>query len=129
MRFDADAYMQALEPPVLMAGGQTFTGRLLSFEEWVALDGRLSRWRSGALNYAQIKRLIRDLMDAIFPPPPKPPLWRRLFLREKREGSAADALERLPMPVQLEAIKDFIDSQGNALKAVLPAPGEAEKEE
>lgn len=128
MRFDADAYLKALELPVFTAGGRSFTGRLLSFEEWVALEGRLSSWRAGALNYAQIKRLLRDLMDAMFPPPPPPPLWRRLFLREKREGSAADELERLPMPVQLEAIKDFIDSQGNALKAVLPAPGEEGEE-
>lgn len=123
MRFNADAYVSALEPPVFVTGGVEHVGRIVSFEEWIPFERRLTKYRTGGMLPHEAQRLLRDLADLIFPPPPRPrvPWWRRRLGRRPPPAapSVGDALAALPMPVQLEALAGFIASQVSAVQAAV----------
>lgn len=41
--FNADAYLESLEPPQVKLGGTLYKGRLLSIEEWAPFERRFSK--------------------------------------------------------------------------------------
>ena len=45
--YDADAVLAAIEPPVLKLGGETYTGRVLSWAEMLPLTQRLEQLIDG----------------------------------------------------------------------------------
>lgn len=70
--FDRDAYLAALERPVFHAEGRTITGRLLSAEQWFALEPRLEAGRTGALTPRAQLALAHDIIRTMFPPETPP---------------------------------------------------------
>jgi hypothetical protein len=109
-----------LTVPPRRPGGRplAFTGGFLSIEQWARLEGRVREMQAGALPVEQIQRLIRDMTDAIFTPPPWWAPWR---------AWASVELAKLPLGLQLEALNRFTASQVTALRPSAtepPAPAE-----
>lgn len=111
MVFDADDVLRALEPPRFHWRGRTYTGRLLSYEEWlghtraferVAPDDRVAE-----------RRAVQAFLRAVFPRPWWAP-WRR---------SVAAIVGRLPRAAQLEALLSFCSSLALAHGAPAPVLG------
>lgn len=119
--FDAAAILAAMERPVLTVPHPrrpktgptiTFVGGYLSIEQWASLQDRVMLMQRAELPVEQLKGLIRDLTDAIFPAPPWWAPWR---------SWASLELAKLPLAVQLEAIETFTASQVAALRVKMPA--------
>lgn len=124
MAFDADAFVAALEPPTLTAGGRTYRGRLLSAVQWLRLHeekARLTRAAEEATTPAaaaavefMARRLTERTVAAFFPR-----RWWQL------RSPALAAYRRLPPAAQLAALADFSECQRRAMpsaEGVTPAP-------
>lgn len=146
--FDADQYCAAHhEPPAFTWKGRRFVGRILSAEEWVMLHaqredvtrrnvGRAEKeidrdQRRGDLREETTERVVRRALRvgerftrrcivSWFPVPwyrrPLASLWPALFHPPWR------AFRQMPPKVQVEAVKDFSESQRNAMPESQP-PG------
>lgn len=100
--FDRDAYLSAVEPPVFVAGGIRYVGRVLSWEEWLPIEARFEA--AATATKAEIVATIRLLCDAMFPPPP----WWRRWAAPPR---VYDWVRELPFSGQLAAIRSFASRQ------------------
>lgn len=110
--FDQDAYVDALEPPVYVAGGRTHRGVILSADEFFAFVDRI---KAGGDQRAQ----IREFFDLVFPP--LRPRWWWWVLRDARPRSVAEYVAELPLGGQLEAFKSFSAAQAR-MNGIDPAP-------
>lgn len=95
MAFNADEHAAALLPPVLIAGGTEYRGRILSVEEVV----RLYASRGDEKNARAAHRFLRRCIDAWFPAP----WWARLV----GYNPVWRAFRRLPDATQVEAFESF----------------------
>ena len=111
--FDANAYLGTLDRPSLTVGKHTFAGRFLGVEDWLRFTPRLDQLAAGQLPPTEMRGLIRDLTNAIFPPP----AWWRLAT-----PWAYAELQKMPLTVQLKALEHFIRSQASALNPVSEEP-------
>jgi hypothetical protein len=123
VHFNADQYLAALEKPEFTAGGKHYVGRLLSFEEMVPFEPRLKELDSftpeqAGAQYLASKRLVRDLMDTMFPRP-----WWKVW-----EGKASAAMAKLPYQAQMKALSGFLRCQTEAMKMAAPAGGTEQPE-
>ena len=132
MAFDAAQYCEArLEPPTFIWKGRRFVGRILSADEWVLLHAHRDEEQrraaaaagEGDLSDASVERTVRDALRSArgfarscvtswFPAPwylrPLSWLWPGLF------HPAWRAFSSMPSAAQVEAIKDFSESQRKA---------------
>ena len=97
--FDADARKEALERPTVKLGGRTYTGRLLSIEQFAPFNERVQGKKQ--LSFDDIMTLVGDYCDEVFPRP----WWKRW------QPSVRDLLLMQPPVVVLEAWKDFFRCQ------------------
>lgn len=113
--FDADQYIEALEPPVFKYGGRIYRGRILSMEDWVRFAPRLQKAARKELSHLDYQVLIWQLARAIFPRP-----WWKVW-----ERSVGSILLKLPIKVREAAVQDFLEPQGRALglTEASPTPG------
>lgn len=63
--FDADAVLSALEPPVLLIGGQAYTGRVLSWAEMLPFTQRLEGLIDGQSTEQEYQTFAVDLFTAM----------------------------------------------------------------
>lgn len=101
MAFNADEYVKALEPPSITIGGETYVGRLPSFDEMVPLAEPLERISSGEFSFDDIADFTEELCKLIELP--------------------AEKILALPMPVMLAALQDFARSLANTGQG-MPTP-------
>lgn len=114
--FDADEYLEALEPPVFKHKDRVHVGRILSEDEFLRFAPKLQAAARKELDYTEYRVLIWQLGRAMFPKP----FWKFW------EPSVGRILLRLPLKVREAALKDFFESQGKALgikSAQSPTPG------
>ncbi len=119
MAFDADAYLEALEPPTIKVGGTTYVGKFLSIEEWLPFEDRF-RKIDGDTEYPVIKRLMRDYCSQAFPVP-----WYQLLNFKKK--IVGELVTDLPPKAMLQAMRDFFKAQARALSVVSEGPPELEE--
>lgn len=112
--FDGDAYLAALRRPTLTLGGRTYTGRLLSFDEWAQFSHRLTGEGAGIrgnsiVDARRFRALVRDLTTTIYGRGrPWWALWR---------PTVAQQLLAAPLAVQLAALTSFSKSQSDQFAA------------
>lgn len=150
MAFDAQSYAEAHhEPPRFRWGGRWYVGRILSAQEWVLLHARRDQdqVRVGATaaqraegdkepgfsartveqvvkaTLAVAERFTRDCICSWFPAP-----WYLRWLGAWA-NPAWRAFRQMPAAVQVEAVKDFSESQRNAMPKESQPPGTTEKNE
>lgn len=111
MAFDADQYLEALQPPTYTHGGRTYVGRILSFEEWVRLAPDLKRAAKGEMDYLGLRLFARRVCAAMFPRP----WW-------KPGPSVASLVLSLPLAAQRDALADFFRSQARAMGIEMEQP-------
>jgi hypothetical protein len=147
--FDADQYIEALRPPSFKFRGRTYVGRVLSADEWILLQARRDREEVGraaarkkaanakndktkdGFSEATVERIVRETIGAArkfaracivswFPAP----WWIRPFawLLPDVFHPAWRAFRELPDSAQVEAVKDFSESQRKAMPTSQP-PG------
>lgn len=109
MSFDADAYLDSLQPPEIKLGGKTYKGRLLSLEEWMPFEPRLQAVASEKATVEEIRGVIKDFCDAVFPVP----LLDLLNFRRKTVGEQVVAL---PPAALLKAAAYFFECQARAMR-------------
>jgi hypothetical protein len=97
--FDADARAEALELPKVSIGGRTYTGRLLSIEQFAPFNERVQGKK--LLSFDDIMTLVGDYCDVVFPHP----WWKRW------QSSVRELLLAQPPVVVLEAWRDFFRCQ------------------
>lgn len=102
VHFDADAYAAALAPPAFTWRGRTYTGRLLSIEEFVALHA--ARPVGGDDPAADARAFARHAVAAWFPRPWWSPVNR-----------AVRAFLAMPDAAQVAAIQSFSGAQRAAM--------------
>ena len=88
MGFDADAYLKALTPPSFTIGGETYTGKLLSFDEMLPFQERFAQVEEGKASLEEIRDVARELCTALELP--------------------ADKVLSLPMGGVMAAVADFL---------------------
>lgn len=132
MNFDTTSYMAAIEPPTFTHNGVTWRGRLLSVPEYIRMEQLIDPIRKGA-DLLSLQSAYKEITDYLFPPPTRQTrrfwsFWRTVSVRDTERQSCWDVLSTLPMPVQTEAIKSFIDSLAAAsrLEAAPAVPGKVE---
>lgn len=101
MHFNADEYLAALEPPSVTINGRLYTGRLLSFNEWLREADALQRWQSGKASSEEIARMAARLLLLLFPKP-----WWKFW-----EPSVASLMLQWPPHLWQKAVVGFINSQ------------------
>lgn len=114
--FDADEFIEAMEPPVFRYRGRTYKGRILSDQEMLRFAPRLQKVVEGKLSYLDGQVLVYQLGKAIFPKP-----WWQFWRR-----SVGSILLKLPTKAREAALQDFLAPQGKALgvgSAPDPTPG------
>lgn len=119
MHHDLDPYVEAIDPPTASLNGETWVGRFVSIDEWLVLNDRLTRYQKGALSPAQIRALVRELCDRMFPEAQQAgfvPAWHFWRWREKRKRRLSAVVLELPFKVQLKVVGDFMESQAEALE-------------
>lgn len=105
MAFDARQYLEALTPPTYVdSKGRTHTGRIVSFEEFVALQPMIEKIERREADPALWKAFVRQMCYVTFPPKH---WWSR--------SPVIKDILRLPFHAQTEAIKDFCQSHSAAL--------------
>lgn len=109
MAFDSDAYVAALEPPALKAGGRVFRGRLLSVPQWLAIHERKAQMQDGEPTFEQTLEFMTDTVRMMFPKK-----WYRLY------NPAIAAFSNMPYKAQLAALEDFCESQRKAMPSQPP---------
>lgn len=107
--FDEEAYLRACEPPSFRAGGRTYRGRVLSALEVQAFAPQLGLMEAGVLTDAESVALMRDFVEALFPPPPVRYTrhWFGLVRRPLPHLTPADVFFAMPLGAQLEALRGF----------------------
>lgn len=119
MHFDANTYLDALDPPKLTLGAETFVGRFLSVDEYAVVADKMGRYGEGKMGWEEQKRLFKELCDLVFPPtspPPAMPWYKRIFSAPPVAPDSVYAkLERLPYPVMVAAITSFTNSLARGL--------------
>lgn len=65
-KLDLDAWIAAQEHPELTVNGRTYTGRILSIDQFTSLTGRLN---DTAASIESRKQALSDFLYAIFPRP------------------------------------------------------------
>jgi len=122
MSFDADAYLEALQPPEITVGGKHYMGRFLSIEDWAPFEPRLAKFKEAQelldmqkldpkaiqAHANTVKQVIRDFCNAAFPSP-----WYQLFNPWYR--TVAEQVLALPPAAMMKAAVDFFESQARAL--------------
>jgi hypothetical protein len=106
--FDADAYLETLQPPTIKIGGKEYVGRLLSIEEWLPFEPRLNKIAKQEADVDEIRDTIRDYCNLVFQP-----TWKDLF--NFRRKTVAEQIVALPPRALLKAAADFFESQARAL--------------
>lgn len=149
MAFDADEYVEAHHhPPAFRWKGRRYVGRILSAAEWVRLHAQRDQAQSARVGRAAravegdeltdaamgtvveealraAERFTRDMIMSWFPVP-----WYRRPLAWLMPGlfhPAWRAFRQMPPRVQVEAVKDFSESQRHALPQSQP-PGTTVKD-
>lgn len=118
LRFTAEEWAAALEPPTFAVGARTYTGRVLSIEEWAPFADASMRAGRGELSDAETAVLVRRMVGAMFPPDPTPPPRRCLLGWRRRTPDSvtpADVFCALPWPVQLVYLQSFSRCQAQLL--------------
>lgn len=95
--FDADEYAAAFAPPSITIRGRTYTGVIVSTDEWFRIAPRVDVVDVDTPQ-DYMERLVRDMADLCFP--------RRWW---QRRMSAR--LKELPWGAQLEALSSFTLAQ------------------
>lgn len=114
--FDADEYLEALNPPVFKYGGRTYRGRILSEEEFLRFAPQLQAVARKKISYLEYRVLVWQIGRAIFPKP-----WWKVW-----ERSVGSILLKLPAKVREAALRDFLEPQGAAMGLqASPTPGSA----
>ena len=112
--FDADAFLETLKPPQIKLGGVTYTGRLLSIEEWLPFESRLSAFKEVRENgnrikdLEEMKKVLKQFCDLAFPSP----LWRIMNPFRK---TISERIVALPPAALFKATRDFFECQRRAL--------------
>lgn len=75
MAYDADAVAASMEAPAVTIRGKTYTGRILSYEEFLPFQARLDAFAAGQLDEKEMMALFREYLEAVFPK--KFPSWFR----------------------------------------------------
>jgi hypothetical protein len=127
LRFTAEEWAAAVEPPTFTVGARTYSGRVHSIEEWLPHATGVERGQRGELTDAETAAAVRRLVEAMFPPDPAPP--PRRSLRRRVIGRAlgiratpppaltpADVFCALAWPVQLAFLANFSRCQAQLLK-------------
>lgn len=65
--FDADAYLATLKKPEFTLNGKTYTGRILSVEQWLPFATRFEKLGNDELSPTEILELSRDFLRALYP--------------------------------------------------------------
>ncbi len=102
MGFNADEYLSALTPPSITIGGETYTGKLLSFDELQPFQDRFAQIQADDLSLKEFRDLTGELCEALDLP--------------------KDKVLTLPAPAMLAATASFFQSLlGQQGAAELPA--------
>ena len=105
--FDADAYIAAMSPPSIVIEGETYTGKLLSFDEWITLMPTFEKLEEDGVPAAEFPAVARKICEAFDLP--------------------ADKILKLPIVALKAALVSFFDSQTSVptLPEETPEPQEA----
>jgi len=112
MSFDADKYVEALEPPEIIIGGVTHTGRFLSIDQWTRFESQLKAAVRGDLDMRSLRKLVRGYCRIVFP--------RRFQFWKPSVGSRVLAL---PPVAMMKAVSHFFECQG---RAMMERPGDVD---
>lgn len=63
-KFDLDAYLQSLEPPILVIGGKEYKGRVLSILEFAQFQDQIAKLSESPETF---KSFASDFLYALFP--------------------------------------------------------------
>jgi hypothetical protein len=107
-KFNLDDYLGTFAPPTFVSEGRTYTGRVWSFEEFLAMEPHLKLIAEIPTEYGPWRRHIRTILDAMFPPPSR---WKRWRYGEK---SVADIVLAQPLPVIQSVVMGFISAQATS---------------
>lgn len=128
LHYDADSYLSALEPPTYTHHQCVYHGRVLSFDQWVALTHHVDYLAkflrviapgddvAAVRGYVQFRVSMRRIVDAVFPRgckvtrPKDVPLPMRGWI-VKRPARVSDLIEELPLEARSDAVRSFIRSQ------------------
>lgn len=116
--FNADAWLDACEPPSFIVGNTTYRGKLLDQLECERFLTMFKRSENGELTEEESSALVRELITALFPDPAEPA--RRWWQRKVPTISVADVFFALPELAQLQALETF----SRSLVGPLPTPRE-----
>ena len=106
--FDVDAYLEALDVPVVRINGRDIQGRLLSLREFMPYAGALQKLARGEANLDEAYGGIGAFCRQAFPKP----WWRRLFFRPW----VTEWLMALPPMGLVQATRDFLKAQAAYLQ-------------
>lgn len=107
--YNADEFLQALEPPTIRLRGKTYQGRILDIHAWERFQMRedMQAIQSEEATLRQAYEAVYAFAELAFPRP----LWRRLpFVKW-----VPDWLIALPPKALLDAASDFFASQARAM--------------
>lgn len=104
--FNADEYLAATTPPSIVIGGQTYTGKLLGFDDWLRFQQQFDRIEQKQADLEEIHRLAGDLCQALELP--------------------VDHVLALPMGAVVAAMADFLKSHFAEVPRQAPASEQAE---
>ena len=107
MSLDVDALVAAHQPPTFTKDGQTWTGRVLSFEEFQPYVPLFQKAQAGELETHQLAALLSLYLRAVFPRK-----WAYVFGRDP-----VQVIRALPSVVMFEVIGDFLASQARSMGA------------
>lgn len=109
MNFDADTWLKAQEHPSVTIEGVTYTGRLLSFEQFMPFGQRLEEMQKTGTGFGEF---ARDYLYTIYPKPKK----RSWVARLRGEPEAVDPVPLIMShPAFMEIMKSFFATQVAAL--------------
>lgn len=127
MAYDADAMLEALEPPTFTAFGHTFRGRLMSAPAWLQLhvekekiDAQVRELTDAGKGYDAFvlsQKFVHKTICAFFPRP-----WYALF------NPALAAFKAMPLKIQTEMLEDFCESQRRSMPETRPTRDESASE-
>ncbi len=109
--FDADAYLEALGPPVVKLDGTVHTGRFLSIEEWTPFEKRMKAIQENKASQEDIQLFIKNYCDEAFAPS-----WLQMLNPFRR--TVAEKVLRLPPAALMKVAHYFFECQARGLDAV-----------
>lgn len=110
MVFDADAYSAAIEAPSVQLNNKTYTGRILSMEQFIPFSTRFDRLIAGQLSPLEESTLYREYLRMLFP--------KKLYY--KWRGDPVDLL--MKSPALTSTMIHFFVCQLHALNPSLKLP-------